>query len=82
MYNSTIYHNISEWRFRKEVKLKVKYAAFLHLVHENSKREKIKHIIFEYLRILEYIKQKRRFSLSILIFSIISKKLDIKECKM
>ena len=71
--------SMSKWKFRKEVKLKVKFAAFSHLVKENSTKDKTKHIRFEDLTISEYLKQNKISSLSNFIFSIRSKTLDIKE---
>ena len=62
--------SMSKWSFRKEVKQKVQFAAFSHLVHENSEREKTKYLRFEYLKISEYLKQNKRSSLSNLIFSV------------
>ena len=50
-----------------------------HLVHENSKRDKTKHIQFEDLKISEYLKQNKRSSLSNFIFSVRSRTLDLKE---
>ena len=51
---------MSKWRLKKEVKLKIKFAAFSNLVHENNKRDKTKHIQFEDLKIREYLKQYKR----------------------
>ena len=71
--------SIAKWCFRKQIKEKLKFAAFSYLVNENSKREKIKNTVFEDLKISEYLKLNKRTSLSNFIFSVRSKTIDFKQ---
>ena len=60
------------------VELVQSYIVLL-LYNSNSKREKTKHIIFEDLKISEYLSHIKKSTLSNFIFSIRSQTIDLKE---
>ena len=70
---------MSKWRWKVLLKGKTKSAAFSYLCEENSRKEKTKDITFDKLEISPYLQENERKSLSIIIFSIRSETLQIKE---
>ena len=54
------------------------FAAFKHLREENSTKEKTKHIMFDELKMNDYLKNNKKTGLSTIIFSVRSQTLDIK----
>ena len=70
---------VSKWSWKKYLTEKTKEAAFLYLLEENSSKEKTKHIIFETLKMNEYLLNNESRGLSRIIFSVRSQTLDIKE---
>ena len=70
---------MSKWSWKKFIKAKIKAAALITLTEENSSKEKTKDIVFEQLKMSDYLAVNENTSLSRIIFSIRSKTLDIKE---
>ena len=69
---------MSQWMWKKITNKQTKQAALKHLILENSTKEKTKDIIFNEIKMSEYLYYNQKTSTSKVIFSIRSKTLDIK----
>ena len=78
---SFIHHWTQTQETQNFVKQKVTESALGYLLKENIQKEKTRHILFEELKVSEYLLENRNRSLSIIIFSVRSQTLDIKEWK-
>ena len=65
--------SFSKKTWKHFVDQKIKNAAFLFVIEENSRKENTKDIIFQSLKMSDYFKENKRKSLSNIIFNIRSK---------
>ena len=72
---------MSQWMWKKITNKQTKQAALKHLILENSTKEKNKDIIFNEIKMSEYLFYNQKTSTSQVIFSIRSKTLDITRAK-
>ena len=71
--------DMTKHAWRKYITEMVLCAAFQNMIKENNDKEKTCDIKFESIKISKYLEENKRTSLSTLIFSVISKTLDIKD---
>ena len=60
----------TEWKWKKYINEKIKEMAFEDLVTENETKEKNKHIVFQQLKLREYLESNISTVLSKIIFGI------------
>jgi hypothetical protein len=68
----------SKLKWKTHISQIIKKSAFQYLLQENSELEKTKHIIFDELKLSNYLLDNRNTTLSKIIFSVRSQTFDIK----
>ena len=78
-YTDDQIEDIEKSAWKKFIKERVKTASLIYLCNENSQKEKTRDIMFEELKISDYLEDNRNTVVSKIIFSCRSKTLDMKE---
>ena len=78
-YTDEQIEDIEKSAWKKFIKERVKTASLTYLCNENSQKEKTRDILFEELKISNYLEDNRNTVVLKIIFSCRSKTLDIKE---